>query len=248
MTVVAELRKDPQGGVPVFKPQTGSLVGAHRAIDIQGAKRSEEDKHPVVGHARYNRLARLYDLYTAPMEWFGGTKRRARLLARAHGRVLEVGVGTGLNLKYYSPDVDLVGVDIAERMLKVAQRRTRHLRRAARLDVADIHSLPFADATFDTVTATCVFCSVADPVAGLREVRRVIKPGGHALLLEHVRPEGRVLGWLADRLTPFIQWLFGPAINRRTEENIVRAGLRIDHVRRKGIWREIVATPGLSEG
>lgn len=105
----------------------------------------------------------------------------------------------------------------------------------------DVQHLPYRDAAFDTITATCVFCSVADPVAGLREVRRVVKPDGRVLLLEHVRPRTPPLGWLFDVLSPLTRRLFGPSINRRTEDNITATGLGIAEVRRDGIWREITA-------
>jgi ubiquinone/menaquinone biosynthesis C-methylase UbiE len=111
------------------------------------------------------------------------------------------------------------------------------------LEQADVERLPFVDASFDTVTATCVFCSVEHPVRGLEEVRRVTKPSGQVLLLEHVRPRNPLLGRLSDLLSPLTR-RFGPEINRRTEENIRKAGLDIVSVRRDGVWREIVARPG----
>ena len=88
-----------------------------------------------------------------------------------------------------------------------------------------------------------MFCSVADPIVGLREVARVVRPDGQVLLLEHVRPRNPVLGWLADRLAPLVRSLIGPEINRRTEENVTAAGLVIADVRRWGVWREIIAVP-----
>ncbi len=104
-----------------------------------------------------------------------------------------------------------------------------------------MQQLPFPDASFDTVTATCILCSVPDPVIGLRELARVVKPDGQVLLLEHVRPENPVLGLLADAMTPFTRRLFGPALNRRTEENVVAAGLDLVEVHKERIWREMVA-------
>lgn len=190
---------------------------------------------------RYDRGARFYDAMNSPMEWFGVMRMRRRLFARARGAVLEAGVGTGRNIDVYPPGTTLTGIDLSARMLARAARRARALGRAIGLQRADVQRLPFPDATFDTATATCVFCSVPDPVAGLRELRRVVKPGGHVLLLEHVRPTGALLGRLADCASAITRRLFGYNINRRTEENVVAAGLEITEVRRTGVWREIVA-------
>lgn len=192
----------------------------------------------------YDRVARFYDLYDAPMDWMGGARRRRRVLARASGRVLEVGLGTARNAEHYPAGVRVTGVDLSRAMLLRAQRRTRPGGVVDGLVQGDAERLPHPDAAFDTVTATCVFCSVADPVAGLREVGRVVKAGGEVLLLEHVRPRNRVVGWLFDVLSPLTRRLFGPSINRRTEQNVLAAGLRIVDVRREGIWREIRAVPG----
>lgn len=189
----------------------------------------------------YDRIARFYDLFETPMDRMGGARRRQRILSRAEGRVLEVGIGTGINLERYANDVRLVGVDISPRMLERARRRARIARPGVALEIADIEALPHPNETFDAVTATCVFCSVADPIRGLREVRRVIKPSGRVLLLEHVRPRTPGLGKLFDMLSPISRRFIGPEINRRTEENVVMAGLEIIRVRREGIWREIEA-------
>ncbi|MFP5579285.1 MAG: class I SAM-dependent methyltransferase, partial [Acidimicrobiia bacterium] len=147
------------------------------------------------------------------------------------------------NIDLYPPEVGLTGIDIAPRMLTRAERRARRLGRPVGLEVADVEDLPFPEASFDTVTATCVFCSVPDPVAGLREVARVTRPEGQVLLLEHVRPRNRLLGLVFDRLSPLVQRLVGPAINRHTEANVRAAGLVIVDVERRGIWREIRARP-----
>ncbi len=196
---------------------------------------------------RYDRIARFYDAFEAPMDLLGGRRRRTRCVAGATGRTLEVGVGTGRNIGLYDADVELVVIDISPQMLARAERRAERLERPVRLDVADVEQLPFPDASFDSVCATCVFCSVPHPIAGFREVARVVRPDGHVRLLEHVRPRTRLLGWLADKLTPLTQRLIGPAINRRTEDNVRAAGLEIVDLRRQGVWREIVARPRAPE-
>lgn len=179
------------------------------------------------------------------MELAGLRTRRRRLLGRARGRVLEAGIGTGRNLEHYPPGVELSGVDVAGRMLERARRRAQELGREVELRRADVQELPYDDGTFDTVAAACLFCSVADPVRGLVELRRVVTSEGQILLLEHVRPRNPVLGLLADLVSPLTRRLFGPSLNRRTEENARAAGLELVEVRRDGIWREIVARPGV---
>jgi ubiquinone/menaquinone biosynthesis C-methylase UbiE len=185
---------------------------------------------------RYDRIARFYDALEAPMDLLGGRRRRARTVGAATGQTLEVGVGTGRNLDLYPPDVELTGIDISPAMLDRARRRAQRSGRSAQLDVADVEHLPYPAASFDTV--------VPDPVTGLREVARVARPDGQVRLLEHVRPRNRLLGWLADRLSPLVQRLVGVAVNRRTEDNIRAAGLELVDVNRHGVWREIHARPG----
>lgn len=169
------------------------------------------------------------------------------MVGRAVGSILEVGIGTGANLRLYPPDADLTGIDISGRMLERARRRAAGLGMSVRLFEGDVERLPLLDASFDTVVATCVFCSVAHPVEGLRELQRVIKPDGRVLLLEHVRPQNPFLGWLADRVSPLTRRLIGPEMNRRTEVNVTRSGLLVLAVKRQGIWREIDAARGTSE-
>jgi ubiquinone/menaquinone biosynthesis C-methylase UbiE len=168
---------------------------------VVGRDAAEHDSEQSRVTRRYDRMAWLYDIYDAPMEWMGTRRRRARLLAWASGRVLEVGVGTGRNLEHYPNTVTLSAIDVSPLMLARARRRAGSLDRAVAFEVADVAALPYRDDTFDTTVATCVFCSVADPVEGLRELGRVTKAEGRILLLEHVRPRNRLLGWLADLAT-----------------------------------------------
>ena len=175
---------------------------------------------------KYDRASRYYDLQVWPMELMGMRRFRRKALALVRGpKVLEVGVGTGLNLPEYPADFEVDAIDLSPRMLARARRR-RDIRAVVRLHEMDVERLEFATASFDTVISTCVFCSVPTPVLGLQEIRRVLRPGGYAVFLEHVRPGGPRLGALFDWLDPIVSRA-GPHINRRTVETLKAAGFRI---------------------
>jgi phosphatidylethanolamine/phosphatidyl-N-methylethanolamine N-methyltransferase len=181
--------------------------------------------------ARYDRIAPIYDLMEAlPEQQFRSW--REKLWAQVpEGRVLEVGVGTGKNFPYHPPGVQVVGIDISQRMLLRAQQRADELDKAVELHQMDAQQLDFPDDSFDAAIATFVFCSVPDAVQGLRELGRVVKPGGRILLLEHVRVDNpEVIGKVMDLLDSVVMRLMGPHINRRTEQNVRRAGLKVERV------------------
>jgi SAM-dependent methyltransferase len=139
-------------------------------------------------------------------------------------------VGTGANFPYYPPAIQVTAVDLSDRLLERARQKVpAGDGQIVALRVMDAQALDFPDATFDTVAATWVFCSVPDPILGLKEARRVLKPGGRLLLLEHVRLGG-LLGLIMDLLNPIMVRLTGANINRRTVENVRRAGFQIKEV------------------
>jgi ubiquinone/menaquinone biosynthesis C-methylase UbiE len=180
---------------------------------------------------RYNRLSFIYDLVEMPMEYLSSGKSRERLgdRIRDQGRqVLEVGVGTGKNIPYYPPDVKMTAIDFSPKMLERAKKKAVK-RESPPVDLLemDIQELAFPDDQFDMVFATFVFCSVPDPVKGLEELRRVCKPGGKLILLEHMRPGNPILGFIFDLLNPFVVRILGANINRRTKDNILAAGWKI---------------------
>ena len=176
---------------------------------------------------KYDRKAATYDWMLAPMEKMTVGKWRKKLCSQAKGLVLEAGVGTGANLPYYPADITVIGVDFSPKMLAKAQKKLPYTKAQVELKLADIQDLPFPDHTFDTVITACVFCSVPDPIQGLKELRRVTKPTGQLFFLEHLRSNKKILGAAMDWLNPYTQRLTGTNINRRTENNIVLAGLTI---------------------
>ena len=177
---------------------------------------------------RYNRIALLYDFLEGPMEHLRFDAWRKRLQATIEGEhALEVGVGTGKNLAYYPADVQMTAIDFSPPMLARARRKAKKLNLQIDLQEMDVQHLEFPDHVFDTVFATFVFCSVPDPVAGLRELKRVCKPEGKMVLLEHMRPGNPVLGFIFDVFNPLVVRMMGANINRRTINNIQQAGWQI---------------------
>lgn len=181
----------------------------------------------------------LYDLLMARTERAGLTERRRALLVGAHGRVLEVGAGTGVNLGLYGADVDeLVLVEPAEGMASRLRARAAESQFATEVVSASATKLPFADSSFDAVVATLVLCSVSDPARALAELRRVLRPGGVLLFLEHVRSRNPRLARWQDRLTPFQKLVGGGCHpNRDTLGAIERAGFVVAGLERGAVPR-----------
>jgi ubiquinone/menaquinone biosynthesis C-methylase UbiE len=171
---------------------------------------------------RYNRTASFYDW----MDKMIPVRLRRKAVEQATGKVLEVGVGTGANLELYLPGCQVTGIDFSSGMLQKAKAKVHKAKVPVTLIEMDAQKLNFADGSFDTVIATCVFCSVPDPIQGLKEVKRVCKPGGKIILLEHVRSENPMLGWLMDTLNPIAIHMIGSNLNRQTVKNIQSAGIR----------------------
>ena len=164
---------------------------------------------------------------------------RRELLTKAHGVVLEVGVGTGLNFAFYDPEkverVEAVEPDSA--MLIYAQKRVPQARVPLTITQAPAEALPFADESFDCVVATLVFCSVGDPSRGLQEIHRVLKPGGTLLLLEHVRSRSPLIAGLQDLLVPLTKRTLGNCHwNRDTTRTVEAAGFQQQERRSVSGW------------
>jgi SAM-dependent methyltransferase len=171
-------------------------------------------------------LPRLIDFAMSGREL---TPYRTRTIAAARGRVLEIGVGSGLNLPLYGPEVtEIVAIDPSPELLAIARK---HADPRTTLMTTSAEALPFTDASFDTVVTTWTLCSIPSAAQALREVRRVLRPDGRLLFVEHgLAPEAGVARW-QHRLTPCWRCLTGGChLDRKIDDLIAAAGFRLDTI------------------
>jgi ubiquinone/menaquinone biosynthesis C-methylase UbiE len=174
----------------------------------------------------------FYDLFMLPAERAGLRRLRRRIVAAARGCVLEVGIGTGLNLPLYGRGARVVGIDPNLDALKRARRRADEAGTAFFPVQGDGERLPFRDGAFDGAVATLVFCTVPDASRAFHELRRVVRPGGRIRLLEHVRAPSAPVAGLQDLIDPaWTRVLAGCHVNRDTLGTVSRAGFRVQSVR-----------------
>ena len=177
-------------------------------------------------------FAGVYDHVMARTERAGLGAHRQALLRSATGDVLEIGAGTGMNLQYYGDSVQTLTLTEPEQpMVRQLKKRVDRLRPDAKLLRAPAEDLPFNDQSFDTVVSTLVLCTVDDQPRTLRELCRVLRPGGRLLFVEHVRSEDHKLARLQDRMMPInVRLAHGCHCNRPTLEGIQNAGFDVTEV------------------
>ena len=184
-------------------------------------------------------FAAIYDPFMRRAEQAGLAQWRAELLEGAAGDVLEIGAGTGANLPFYPPSIRRLHLTEPDPDMLARLRRRMNVARVPDVQAAlsAVDALPFDDATFDTVVSTLVLCSVPDVGRALAEVRRVLRPGGRLLFLEHVAAEGRParLAWQL-RIEPFWKHVSGNChLTRRTGESIRAAGFVVERETRESV-------------
>ena len=194
---------------------------------------------------KYDKASYAYDIMELLQEKLLYSRWREMASRHLRGRTLEVGVGTGKNIKYYPKNASVVAIDVSEKMLRKAARRARKLGLDVKFIAMDAQKLAFKEGVFDSTLSTFVFCSVPDPVKGISELGRASKPDGTMVFLEHVRSSNRLLGSIMDLVNPIFQWLTGVNINRDTTRNIQKGGATLvrENAFLAAIFRFLVAEP-----
>jgi ubiquinone/menaquinone biosynthesis C-methylase UbiE len=174
----------------------------------------------------------MYDRFTLKSERETFSAHRQALLAAAGGDVLEIGGGTGANLRFYNGAVRTLTITEPEQpMVRRLEKRVGQSKPDAKLLRAPAEDLPFNDESFDVVVSTLVLCTVDDQPRALREVRRVLRPGGKLLFMEHVRSDDEKVARLQDRMLPLnTRLMHGCHCNRPTLDGIRAAGFDVTHV------------------
>jgi ubiquinone/menaquinone biosynthesis C-methylase UbiE len=180
----------------------------------------------------YDREAGRYDTAIGTVErlFLGGS--REWVCARAGGEVLEIAAGTGRNLPYYPGDVRITGIELSPEMLEISRRRARELGVEADLRPGDAQALDFPDASFDTVVSTLSLCTIPDDAAAVSEAKRVLRPGGRFLLLEHVESPVAPVRLIQKILNPVTTRLQADHLLREPLRHLAREGFEIEELER----------------
>ena len=195
---------------------------------------------PPTTRRKYQRIAWLYDLLDLPFEHGRYRPLRRQLFAGLSGRLLDAGVGTGRNMAFYPAAGTVVGIDLSRAMLVRAARRREKERARVALVEMDVSRTAFADACFDAVVATFLFCVLDDEqqLPALRELARVCKPDGEIRLLEYVTSQNSRKRRIMRLWAPWVRWAYGASFDRHTECYMPAAGLEI--VEERFLFEDII--------
>ena len=164
---------------------------------------------------------------------------KQRLFSNMDGKILFLALGTGLDIPTFPPGKDITAIDISPKMLEQARERIAGYDGTLHAEVMDVHEMPFAPESFDQVYTSCTFCSVPDPVGGLKALYRVLKPRGKLFMFEHTGSRYYPFRYMLNAMTVLTERI-GPAMNRKTVDNVRAAGFRITEV--ENIFLDVVKT------
>jgi|TARA_R110001592_G_scaffold254129_3_gene517529 ubiquinone/menaquinone biosynthesis C-methylase UbiE len=189
--------------------------------------------------AKWDKAAPTFDLMTGK-----GTENRWRpfkeeLFKNMEGQILFLALGTGLDIETFPPGKAITAIDISPRMLEIAEPRIASYAGKLTAHVMDVHSLEFEENSFDQVFTSCTFCSVPNPVEGLRSLRRVLRPGGELFMFEHTGSKHYPFKIMMDVMTQLTR-KFGPEMNRTTIDNVLVAGYELREV--NNLFLDVVKT------
>lgn len=163
-----------------------------------------------------------------------GDEHRAWACRRAEGEVLEVAIGTGLNIRLYEGSVSLTGIDISPEMLDIARRRSAEVGRSVRLEEGDAHALPFPDGSFDTVVCTYSLCNIPDPHLAVAQMKRVLREDGKLILVDHIRSRFKPVYWLQKLIESISVRVDGDHMTRRPLDQVRAHGFGVIERERLG--------------
>jgi ubiquinone/menaquinone biosynthesis C-methylase UbiE len=185
---------------------------------------------------KWDAASRTLDILSFAEDRRIGPYKRS-LFAKMRGATLMVAAGTGNDFKFFPPNMHVISIDISRKMLERAARKAAAYSGTVELRKMDVCNLEFPDSSFDTIATAFTFCSVPKPVIGLRELRRVLKPDGRLIMIEHVRSAIGPLGIFMDFMTPLTSRI-GPSLNRDTVGNVQKAGFRLRRV--ENVYLDVV--------
>jgi ubiquinone/menaquinone biosynthesis C-methylase UbiE len=207
------------------------LDGWSYATAMPASRRTVEQETERV-RAVQDKQAPKYDRQISFFERILFGDGRAWVCSQARGRVLELAAGTGRNLSFYPPDVELTAIELSPEMLAIGRQRAQELGHPVDLRLGDVQSLDFPDESFDTVTCTLGFCTIPDTPAAAAEAFRVLRPGGQLLLMEHVRSPIRIVRGAQRVLEPLAVRFEADHLLRDPLDYLPSVGFQIDEVQR----------------
>ena len=193
-----------------------------------------------ITQAKWDKAAPTFDI----MAGIGAEKRWAPFKTElfshmGDGKILFLALGTGFDIASFPPGKDITAIDISPKMLERAEARIASYDGDLKAEVMDVHEMAYADAEFDQVFTSCTFCSVPNPVDGLKALRRVLKPGGDLFMFEHTGSRYYPFKFMMDFMT-LITEKVGPAMNRTTVANVEAAGYELLEV--NNLFMDVVKT------
>ena len=195
-----------------------------------------------MNYQKYDKLAFLFDpLEKMAEKWSGFGEVRQKYIGPLSGKILEIGVGSGANLRYYSNNAEVFGVEPSPKMLARAKKKLAALKNPnITLELGRAKELRFPDNYFDYVVSSLVFCSVDEPLKAISEVKRVLKSGGKTIFIEHVPSQNKTLNFMLKTLNPLQKAIVGCDLQRDTGVLIRQSGLKLlkeENIKLKDVFR-----------